>query len=635
MRSYPACITITLLLLATGAAATTHHVDLGGGGDFLTIQAGLDAASAGDTVLVAAGTYSGAGNRDLDFNGVDLKLLSAAGAATTIIDVQGSEMEMHRGVYFHRGETTDAVVDGFTIRNGGHFIGGGICCAFSSATIRNCVITQCGFAAGAGIYCQGSAPVISDCVITDNHGDPGGGLHCNGASPEVTDCEFSFNSGIFGGGIMCVNGGTASFTDVTVSENVAENNGGGMYNEEAPSLLTRVTFAGNYTTSEFGIGGGMQCNGPATLDNCSFIANSSVDGGGLYCDGPSLILTNCVFKGNSAPDGSGGGMSSVDAWPQLFDVRFEQNLAVSGGGINIVGGAPSLNRVTLYDNESDFLGGGMFIDGSPAMLDSVTFSSNSSFMGGGLYCTSLGTPRFSNATFDGNTAESGAGIYCSYETTPEFTSTTIVNSVDGSAIECEEASPVFARCIIAYTGSGPAFSCDGLSFPDVSHCCLHGNSGGNTVCGASGDNLLAKPRFCLANPDDFSLGENSPCLARNNDWAEQIGAHGEGSCGFIAVPAENGSSVSFVIHPASPNPFTDRTDIQYQIFTSRRDLRLGIYDLGGRLVRTVVLDPATSGLGRFRWDGRDDQGRAAASGVYNFRIVGGGETTGTKIVLIR
>lgn len=86
-------------------------------GSHATIQAEIDAAAAGDTVLVGPGTYSGEGNRDLTFRGKDLVLRSEAGRGVTIIQVNGFP-ETHRGFFFQDGETPAAVVEGFTVVGG-------------------------------------------------------------------------------------------------------------------------------------------------------------------------------------------------------------------------------------------------------------------------------------------------------------------------------------------------------------------------------------------------------------------------------------------------------------------------------------------------------------------------------------
>ena len=96
-------VSLTLALPVTCLAATWEVP-----GDAGTIQGGIDLASPGDTVLVHAGTYTGAGNKNLDFGGKDLVLRSEAGAEVTIIDCQGSG----RGLYFHSGESEAAVVEG-------------------------------------------------------------------------------------------------------------------------------------------------------------------------------------------------------------------------------------------------------------------------------------------------------------------------------------------------------------------------------------------------------------------------------------------------------------------------------------------------------------------------------------------
>ena len=83
-----------------------------------TIQAGIDAAVNGDTVLVAAGVYTGDGNRDMDFGGKLIVVKSELGSAVTTINCEGTETERHRAFRFGNSEDRSAVVDGFTFTNG-------------------------------------------------------------------------------------------------------------------------------------------------------------------------------------------------------------------------------------------------------------------------------------------------------------------------------------------------------------------------------------------------------------------------------------------------------------------------------------------------------------------------------------
>ena len=139
---------------------------------YSTIQAGINAASDGDTVLVADGTYTGDGNRDIDFKGKTITVKSENGAATCIIDCQGAEYNEHRGFYFHSAETSQSILDGFTIQNGREWnydCGGGILCE-SSPTIKNCIIQSCkSDPVGGGIRCRNqSSAIISHCTIQNN-----------------------------------------------------------------------------------------------------------------------------------------------------------------------------------------------------------------------------------------------------------------------------------------------------------------------------------------------------------------------------------------------------------------------------------------------------------------------------------
>ncbi|MHC4501634.1 MAG: hypothetical protein ACYS21_21310 [Planctomycetota bacterium] len=89
---------------------TTYYVDAADGSDdndglsqetaFATIQKAIDSAFNGDTVIVADGTYTGPGNRDIDFLGKAITVRSESGPENCIIDCENSG----RGFYFDDGE---------------------------------------------------------------------------------------------------------------------------------------------------------------------------------------------------------------------------------------------------------------------------------------------------------------------------------------------------------------------------------------------------------------------------------------------------------------------------------------------------------------------------------------------------
>ena len=200
--------------------------------DYPTIQAGIDAASNGNTVLVADGTYVGEGNKNLDFKGKAITVKSENGANSCIIDCEGSG----QGFYFHSGEGVDSLLSGFTITNGNAIYGGGIACWYSSSpTIAGCIIEgNAATNSGGGIACkEASSPTIIGCTIKGNiAGSWGGGIHCEGtSSPAITNCVIFENEvlglGNGGGGISCYPSCSplimnCTITGNTVSDKVVE-----------------------------------------------------------------------------------------------------------------------------------------------------------------------------------------------------------------------------------------------------------------------------------------------------------------------------------------------------------------------------------------------------------------------------
>lgn len=83
-----------------------------------------------------------------------------------------------------------------------------------------------------------------------------------------------------------------------------------------------------------------------------------------------------------------------------------------------------------------------------------------------------------------------------------------------------------------------------------------------------------------------------------------------------------------------PNPFNPRTSIEFEVPSGSARVSLRVYDVDGRLVRTLLDAPAVAGPGSVQWDGRDRQGRSVASGVYYYELVIDEHREARRMVLI-
>jgi hypothetical protein len=92
--------------------------------------------------------------------------------------------------------------------------------------------------------------------------------------------------------------------------------------------------------------------------------------------------------------------------------------------------------------------------------------------------------------------------------------------------------------------------------------------------------------------------------------------------------------VRFALGPVSPNPFTDAAVISYSA-PARASVAIDIYDVNGRLVRTVISGEVDAGAHQATWDGRDDAGARVARGVYFCRMNAGEFSATEKVVLLQ
>jgi hypothetical protein len=316
MKSRKVICAAALILFAVPAASasTTWYVNGVSGSDSnnctspttpcKTIGRAISLAASGDTVTVAAATYT----ENLTIN-IIVKVIGS-GASTTIIDGGGV-----RSVVTISNTTAHVTLSSLTIRNGKATSGGGInnsgTLTLTNSTVSgNSAPIPCirlfmvcisrGTASGGGIYNSG-ALIISDSIISGNHAGSycnanpcsavGGGIYNHGTLMMVqnstltgnsagTACSTSISCQVGVGGAFYTFGGTVTLNNSTVSGNsayrcsgVCGGTGGAIVNGSGNLAMNNSTVSGNSA-------GGIVNGGTATLQN-SIVANNS----GSNCGG--------------------------------------------------------------------------------------------------------------------------------------------------------------------------------------------------------------------------------------------------------------------------------------------------------------------------------------------------------------
>ncbi len=477
-----ACVAAISLYTSGILMADTIYVP----GDQPTIQAAIDVAVNGDEVVIANGTYTGTGNRDLDFDGKAITVRSASGdPALCIIDCQGTELEAHRGFYFRDGEGANSIVAGITITNGyAYYYGGGIYCDDSSPTISNCIISNNeSMTLGGGIACRQnySDPMtISNCIIVDNvSAEQGGGAYF-GQRDNITviDCTLNGNTSLegSGGGIYIYDCDSFVITDCLITENECVlpvySNGGGISVSDCDPVVSDSVISYNISNGE---GGGIHCyKSSAILSDCMILNNESLTfGGGVYYydDDTSLIMTNCIISDNISSNesdlmGGGGGVyCKLQNNMTLIDCIINRNVAYGGGG----GGG------VLLDNCDNYV--------MTNCLIADNLSSGNGGGGGGISCS--GDVNITNCTITGNES-----------------------TWHGHGIDCESSDPQITNCIVWGNGDGSdqIRHYDPDDHPTVSYC----NVQDGWIYGVG--NIDADPLFIDPANGDFHLGAGTLCI---------------------------------------------------------------------------------------------------------------------------
>ncbi|MCK4412018.1 MAG: T9SS type A sorting domain-containing protein [Candidatus Eisenbacteria sp.] len=316
---------------------TTHRVHADGSGGYPTIQDAINAAADGDTVLLANGIFTGDGNRDVDFLGKAIVVMSESGSPDDcIVDCGGSAVDPHRGFWFHSGEGPGSVLSGVTVRNGYADNGAGFLCEegssphLSSCRIRANTATNI----GGGAYCHHCSPTFLECDFRDNAAAGGGGIYAYATVDlRLEECRVTGSAVPGEGGGLCLQSEfTTHLTDCVIIENTSYEGGGGVYCREGDLVVTGGEISGNASGIH---GGGILLElSSAVIDSCvmSDNATSQVGGGIFLSAGTELTITNSTLIENWAT-ASGGAIGGVECTLTIDGCTMALNGANQGGAV--------------------------------------------------------------------------------------------------------------------------------------------------------------------------------------------------------------------------------------------------------------------------------------------------------------
>ena len=288
------------------------------------LQAAIDAASSGDTIWVAAGTYYGP-----FVIKKPLVLFGDGGSGKTILDGRDSVRVLHiEGVV--RG-----AIYGFRIQNGKAPGGGGLYCLRDSLFIVGSCEIRSNWEAGLAAWkCR-----LLQLVDSEISGNKGSGVTASDSKLRIYKVTFRDNHGPSGGGISLVS---------------------------SEALMQGCFFEAN--RADDGTGGGIlaESSSLVRLMNCTFRENSAAAGGGAVAarDSSDLKIHNGFFAANHSSTG-GAVLTDVSSLEILSSIFSKNRATAAGAAVQILGRRtagvnPFLGSNTFYRNGVEDEGSAVF-----------------------------------------------------------------------------------------------------------------------------------------------------------------------------------------------------------------------------------------------------------------------------------
>ncbi|MGB0388269.1 MAG: cohesin domain-containing protein [Ardenticatenaceae bacterium] len=272
---------------------------------YADLQAGLAAATSGDQIWVAAGSYK-----------------PTSGSSRTV------SFQLKSGVGIYGGfDGTESSREQRDWENNVTILSGDIGTVGDNSDNSYHVVNGSGTASSA---------ILDGFTVTAGYAN-GGNINHHGA------------------GVLNYSNGNPTLSHVIITGNSASNDGGGMFNYiNCSPTLNHVIFSGNSAVSA---GGGMlnHTSSNPTVSHVTFAGNSASSGGGMYnYVNSSPSVSHVIFSGNSASNGGGGMHNHTNSSPTLSHVTFTGNSASLGGGMaNNSSSHPTIRNSILWNNKDD------------------------------------------------------------------------------------------------------------------------------------------------------------------------------------------------------------------------------------------------------------------------------------------
>ena len=397
-----------------------------------TITYAISQAVAGNTIEIAAGTYTESGitvDKNLTITGAD--------ASSTIVQAAAPPGTATDRVFLINSGVTVTIED-ITIQNGNiaGAAGGGI---YNNGmlTLNNSVVSgNTAGQGGGGIFNNDTTLILNDSIVSDNStAASGGGITNNRSASVLTLNNSTVRDNIAtgaGGGIMN-NTGVLIISNSTISGNSSGSNGAGILTQGPNQPLSSITYTTFSNNSAGGAGGGIFQGGAlSNVSYSTFSNNSATSGGGMYNVASIVSLNYNFFSYNSASAGNGGGIYSAAPITTLSNSTFLNNSATSGGGIYNTAPITTLSSGTFSDNSATNGNGGAINTYHIGSLSNSTFSGNSASNGyGGAINNNNFIGSILNSTFSGNSAVAGGGVSNLNNFIGTISNTIVANSSSG------------------------------------------------------------------------------------------------------------------------------------------------------------------------------------------------------------